>query len=146
MKSINTLITALLTLGLSFNPNLKSDTYNKVLTDSYFGCTPSNDRAKQTVTFFLQMAQFEEQRAKSGTQNILIDQITHVENNEVCSKLNELVNSNDKLKHEELNFTKYYYQVSEFYFIFYKFNSPRMGITKFIVIDKEYKVKGVFGV
>jgi len=112
-----------------------------------YGCTPSHYRAHHTVEFFLTEADFEEERVATGTTGIPVAQIKHVENYNVCIKLDNVLNSNPKLKKikEDTTSTLFYYQTDKFYFIFWKRLDLIGGVKrKFIVVNSSFVIVGEY--
>ncbi len=132
----NILIAALFILTTSF---AESNIANE-----YTNSTPSSDRAKRAVEFFLTTPDLEEFRIETGTQNLLTTQIQHVTNAQVCSQLNALVEANPGLQSNKEGYTLYFYKAGDFYFIFHRIEKVRLGYSDFNVISSDFKVLGMY--
>lgn len=106
-------------------------------------CTPSHEKALFSVEYYLTSHHLEEERISTGTDNIPVEQISHVNNPNDCEKLNKIIKSNQKfskINSEPISGTKFYYQTDDFYFIFWtEVNKIVLGGPKsiFIVINKQ---------
>lgn len=110
----------------------------------YGPCTPSNDRAKRAVEFFLDASHLQDFRVETGTTNLQKSQIQHVSDIATCQRLRDLVNSNTDLQNSDLDRTMYFYRAGNFYFIFYDYKKIRTGYTDFNVISSDFRVLGMY--
>ena len=122
--------------------NLKAQDENNV-------CTPNHERALFSVKYFLTASDLNKERISSGNTNIPIEEIKHVNNEQVCVKLNNLINSNAKYKEIATSTpkTKFFYQTNNFYYIFWSYadSLPRTGPKRiFIVVNNQFNVVGEF--
>lgn len=63
-------------------------------------CTPSHERAYFSIKFFLtsNWQNIKQHRIKSETDNIPIEQISHLDNTLECTKLDSILNTNQKIR------------------------------------------------
>lgn len=110
-------------------------------------CTEESLRAYNAISFFLTEddQELEEFRIESGTTNVQISEVKHVDDYQVCQAINSKLESNSDLQ-EDSSWNKYFYESDNFYFIVYKKPSFSMGYTPFIILDKSFNVKGNFGI
>lgn len=112
-----------------------------------YGCTPSHTKAYLTVKFFLTEEHLEEERIETGTNNIPVEQIRHLEDILTCEKLDAIVSSNtlmQKIK-ADTSKTKYYYRTDDFYFIFWRNMNILMGPKKLIfIVNSNFEVVGQY--
>lgn len=111
-------------------------------------CTPSHDRALFMVKYYLTASDLNEDRIKTGTNNIPIEQVKHVDNEVICKKLDAIVTSNAKFNeiNKTTKRTKFFYQTNDFYYIFWDYidGKLRTGSKRvFIVVNKSFVVVGV---
>lgn len=111
-------------------------------------CTRSHDIALMHMKFYLTAIHLKNDRIKSGTNNIPIEQIRHVDNEETCKKLNAIVVSSAKFNeiNKTTKRTKFFYQTNDFYYIFWDYidGNLRTGSKRiFIVVNKSFAVVGV---
>ena len=110
------------------------------------GCTPSNDRAKRAVEFFLKAPHLEDFRVETGTQNLLTSQIEHVSSPLICNQLQTLVENNADLQNSEEGTVRYFYKAGDFYFIFHRVDKIRLGYSDLNVISKDFQILGMYAI
>ena len=120
---------------------------SQVLVDDTCPYPNSGKLAYATVKLFLILPHKEDWRIETGATNETVDQIRPVANENICSKLNEIVRGNalykevDDTVFEKL--TKYYYRTDNLYYIFWErkpeYDNPHFGPKRlFIVVSKDY--------
>lgn len=107
-------------------------------------CTPSHNIAQEHVEYFLSAPHLKDIRIQSGTNNIPLDQIQHVDNTEACNELNIIVNSDATLNKVNATSerTKFYYQTNSFYYIFWDYTDGKLRTGPkriFVVVNKNTK-------